>query len=168
MVGEIELLLTELTGAGVRYVVVGGVAVVLHGYLRTTADLDLIIGMDQLKIEAALYTFDRLGFHPRAPVPLHAFADATERKRWIDEQNLQAFSPWNSSMPGFEVDIFVESPLPFEDLYDHATRARIGDKTVPVAGIDDLITMKRAAGRSRDLEDIEALLRLKEKNETHG
>ncbi len=167
MFGEIESLLSELSNAGVRYVVVGGVAVVLHGYLRATADLDLIIGMDQLNIEAALATFDRLGFRPRAPVPLHAFADGSERRRWITEKNLQVFSLWNSSMPGFEVDIFVESPLPFEELYDRATRARLGVVDVPFAAIDDLVVMKRAAGRPRDVEDIEALLRLKEKNDEH-
>jgi predicted nucleotidyltransferase len=165
MTGEIELLLTELTNAGVRYVVVGGVAVVLHGYLRATADLDLVIGLDQPNIEAALDTFKRLGFHPRAPVPLERFADADERRRWIEEKNLQVFSLWNSKMPGFEIDIFVESPMPFEDLYGHAIRANIGAGQVPIASVDDLIEMKRMAGRPRDMEDIESLLRLKAKND---
>jgi predicted nucleotidyltransferase len=165
MAGEIELLLTELTQAGVRYVLVGGVAVVLHGYLRATADLDLVIGMDQPNIEAALNTFNRLGFHPRAPVPLFAFADGDKRKRWTDEKNLQVFSLWHPNKPGFEIDIFVEPPLPFEDLYDRAISAKIGSTEVTIAAIDDLIAMKRTSGRPRDVEDIEALLHLKEKNE---
>jgi len=165
MVGEIELLLTELTGAGVRYVVVGGVAVVLHGYLRATADLDLVLAMDALNIEAALRTFERLGFRPRAPVPLRAFADVNERRRWIDEKNLQVFSLWHSTTPGFESDIFVEAPMPFEELYRRASRAKIGNAEVPIAAIDDLIAMKRAAGRPLDLEDIDVLLRLKETHE---
>jgi predicted nucleotidyltransferase len=163
MVGEIELLLTELTEAGVRYVVVGGVAVVLHGYLRATADLDLIIGLDPPNIEAALRTLDRLGFHPRAPVSLRAFADPIERRRWIEDKNLQVFSLWHSKIPGFEIDIFVESPTPFEELYERAMHAKIGSADVPVAAIDDLIAMKRAAGRPRDVDDIDALLRLKDR-----
>jgi predicted nucleotidyltransferase len=165
MVGEIEALLTALSNANVRYVVVGGVAVVLHGYLRATADLDLVIGMDQQNIDAALRTLDRLRFHPRAPVSLRAFADPNERRRWIDEKNLQVFSLWHSQKPGFEIDIFVEPPLPFEDLYEHAVRAKIGSTDVAIAAIDDLIAMKRAAGRPRDVEDIDALQRLKGKNE---
>jgi hypothetical protein len=165
MVTDIELLLMALTDAGVRYVVVGGVAVVLHGYLRATADLDLVLGMDRLNVEAALSTFDRLGFHPRAPVSLHAFADEAERRRWIDEKNLQVFSLWHSKMPGFEIDLFVEPPLPFDDLYSRAMAVDLGKTTVSVASIDDLIAMKRAAGRPRDMEDIEALLRLKETND---
>jgi len=165
MVGEIEHLLTELSRASVRYLVVGGVAVVLHGYLRATADLDLVVGLDSPNIEAALDVLDRLGFKPRAPVSLRAFGDAEERRRWIEEKNLRVFSLWHTNMPGFEVDIFVESPMPFEELYDRATSARIGEWDVRVASIDDLIAMKRAVGRPRDQEDIEALVQLKEKRE---
>lgn len=137
----------------------------LHGYLRATADLDLVLAMDALNIEVALRTFERLDFRPRAPVPLRAFADASERKRWIDDKNLQIFSLWRSTTPGFEIDIFVEAPMPFEDLYGRAGRAKIGNAEVPIAAIDDLIAMKRAAGRPIDLEDIDVLLRLKEKHE---
>jgi hypothetical protein len=43
MIGEIEAVLDALNRAQARYLVVGGVAVVLHGYLRTTADLDLVL-----------------------------------------------------------------------------------------------------------------------------
>lgn len=142
--------------------VVGGVAVVLHGYLRATADLDLVLAMDEENLRNALRTFG--GIQSRAPVPLMAFAEASERRRWIDEKNLQVFSLWHSKMPGFEVDLFVEPPLPFDDLYSHAVHVGLGKITVSVAAIDDLITMKRAAGRPRDVEDIEALLHLKDAN----
>jgi predicted nucleotidyltransferase len=165
MVSEIEFLLSALTDAGVRYVIVGGVAVVLHGYLRATADLDLILSMEESNLAAALRTLEDLGFHPRAPVPLAAFANASERKRWIEEKNLQVFSLWHSKMPGFEVDLFVETPLPFDDLYSRAIRVELGKTSVAVAAIDDLIAMKRAAGRPRDVEDIEALLHLKDAND---
>jgi hypothetical protein len=165
MVGEIELLLTELSNAEVRYVLVGGVAVVLHGYLRATADLDLVLDLEERNIEAALAVFERLGFRPRAPVSLRAFADETERHRWIAEKNLQVFSLWHPDKPGFELDIFAEPPLPFEDLFRDAIRAKIGGIEVSVAAIHHLIAMKRLAGRPRDVEDIDALLRLKEKNE---
>jgi predicted nucleotidyltransferase len=161
---DIEFLLKSLTDAGVRYVVVGGVAVVLHGYLRATADLDLVLAMDEQNLQNALRTFGGIGFQSRAPVPLAAFAEASERRRWIDEKNLQVFSLWHSKMPGFEVDLFVEPPLPFDDLYSQAVLVELGKTTVSVASIDDLIVMKRAAGRPRDVEDIEALLHLKDAN----
>jgi hypothetical protein len=69
----------------------GGVAVVLHGYLRATANLDLVVGMDQPNIETALLTFDRLGFHPRAPVTLQSFADADERSDGSMRRTLKSF-----------------------------------------------------------------------------
>ncbi len=47
MIGEIEQVLGALNCAQVRYLVVGGVAVVLHGYLRTTADLDLVLHLER-------------------------------------------------------------------------------------------------------------------------
>ena len=46
MTGAIERVLAALNAAEVRYLVVGGVAVVLHGYLRTTADLDLVVELE--------------------------------------------------------------------------------------------------------------------------
>jgi hypothetical protein len=162
MVGEVGLLVSALSRAGVRYLVVGGVAVVLHGYLRATADLDLIIDFDQKNVAIAMETLDGLGFRPRAPVPLRAFADPGQRDRWAAEKNMQVFSLWHPNIAGFEVDLFVESPIPFDDAFARAVLALIGDSIVPVASIDDLIAMKRAAGRPRDHEDIEALTQLKD------
>ncbi|MEK6374598.1 MAG: hypothetical protein AABO58_18075 [Acidobacteriota bacterium] len=57
MIGEIEELLTALNAGGVRYLVVGGVAVVLHGYARATFDLDLVIELDTQNLERALRIF---------------------------------------------------------------------------------------------------------------
>jgi hypothetical protein len=56
MVGEIEGILDALNQARVRYLIVGGVADVLHGYLRTTADLDLIIQLDRDNVLRAIRT----------------------------------------------------------------------------------------------------------------
>jgi predicted nucleotidyltransferase len=162
--GEIEWLLMQLAEAGVRYLVVGGVAVVLQGYLRTTADLDLVVDLEPRNLAVAVAVLERLGFHPRPPVALRAFADADERTRWIDEENLQVFSLWHPEMPGFEVDLFVKMPFVFDEAFARASVARLGNSDVTVASIDDLIAMKQEAGRPRDLEDIHALLALKKWN----
>ena len=161
MTGEIERLLTELSDAGIRYLVVGGVAVVLHGYVRATADLDLVIDLEPENIRRALQLLKDRGFHPRPPVPLEAFADGAERKRWIEERDLKVFSLWHPRLPGLEVDIFVEEPFPFDEAYRRATRVQVGSSPVTVAAIDDLIAMKRSAGRAQDAADIEVLLELK-------
>jgi len=165
MIGPIERLLGELSTADVRYLVVGGVAVVLHGYLRTTADLDLVLDLRADNVRKAVRLFEHRGFRPRPPVPLSAFAEEETRRQWVVEKNLQVFSLWHPSISGLEVDLFVEEPFPFDEAWARAAFVQVGKILVPVVSIDDLIDMKRAAGRVRDAEDIDALLRLKERNE---
>ena len=165
MIGEIERLLTQLTEAGVRYLVVGGVAVVLHGYLRATADLDLIVDLEPRNLAITVTVLERLGFRPRPPVALRDFADPEERARWVVEKNLQVLSLWHPEMPGFELDLFVKLPFVFDEAYARASIARLGTSDVTVASIDDLVAMKRDAGRPRDQEDIDALLALKKAND---
>jgi hypothetical protein len=161
VVGDIERLLTELSETGIRYLVVGGVAVVLHGYVRSTVDLDIVIDFEPRNLDRAVRFFEERGFTPRPPVPLRSFRDATERQRWIDEKNLQVLSLWHPDMPFLTVDIFVKEPFPFEEAYQRAMRAPLGESIVTVAAIDDLIAMKRVAGRPQDVIDVEALLELK-------
>jgi hypothetical protein len=165
MTGEIERLLTQLSAAGVRFLVVGGVAVVLHGYLRTTADLDLVVDLEPRNLAITIAALESLGFRPRPPVALRDFADIEQRTRWVAEKNLQVLSLWHPEMPGFELDLFVTLPFVFDEAYARASVARLGTSDVPVASIDDLVAMKRAAGRPQDQEDIEALLALKKAND---
>src|SRR5207244_7455147 len=113
--GEIEELLKDLNEGEVRYLVVGGVAVVLHGYARATFDLDLVIDLQTSNLERALRIFGDRGFRPRPPVPLESFADAAERHRWFDEKNLLVFSLWHPRKHAFEIDLFVKEPFRSEE-----------------------------------------------------
>ncbi len=157
MAGRVEWVLAALEQADVRYLVVGGVAVVLHGYLRTTLDLDLVLQLDRENLQRALNAFSDLGFQPQAPVPLGAFADPLIREAWVREKNMTVFSLWHPEQPGFAVDLFVEEPFDFEDVYRRAIRVPLPGTEAAVVSRSDLIAMKRAAGRPRDLEDISAL-----------
>jgi predicted nucleotidyltransferase len=150
-----------LGDAGVRYLVVGGVAVVLHGHLRVTADVDLVVQLEPANVLAATKAFAALGFRPRAPVPLEQFADARTRDSWVAEKGLTVFSLWSASMPGTEIDLFVKEPFDFDEAHARALQADVAGVRIPVAAIDDLVTLKRAAGRPQDQEDIRALLALK-------
>jgi predicted nucleotidyltransferase len=156
-VSAIEPVLRALRAAGVRFVVVGGVAVVLQGHARMTADLDLVLDLAPSQALAAMEALVALGLRPRAPVEAAAFADPEQRRGWIEEKGMRVFSLWDPSDPLREIDIFVEPPMPFEDLWRRADELELAGGTVRVACIDDLITMKAAAGRQEDLHDIEAL-----------
>ena len=157
MVGDIERVLGALNSAQVRYLVAGGVAVVLHGYLRTTADLDLVVQLEPENALRALRALGTIGYVPRAPVPAEQFADAGTRERWIRDKNLEVFSFWSNEHPGLEVDLFVREPFDFDEVYENAREFQLETTTVRVVPRRLLIEMKRLAGRPRDLEDIEAL-----------
>ena len=160
MISDVERVLGALNASNVRYLVVGGVAVVLHGYLRTTADLDLVIQLGPENVAKGLEALERLGYRPRAPVPMRGFADEAQRARWVREKGMVGFSLWSSDHPGFEVDLFAEEPFDFESVYSRSLEVRLDREFVRVIGLDDLLSMKRSVGRHRDQEDVEALERL--------
>lgn len=155
--GDLHRIFGALARAQVRYLVVGGVAVVLHGYPRFTADLDLVVELDPANALAAVRALAGLDFRPRAPVSADAFADPDARRIWIEEKGLTMFSMWSPQYPATEVDLFVEEPLPFVDAYRRAVRVDLGRAQITVAAIEDLLRLKRAASRPRDLEDIDEL-----------
>ena len=155
-------MLAALANARVRFVVVGGVAVVLHGHPRLTADLDLVIDLEVEPARRAMDVLAGLGLVPRLPVAASAFADPSTRNRWVTERNLMVFT---MTEPGgmLEVDLFARSPLPFEALWSRAVTVLVGETEVRIAALDDLIAMKREAGRPQDLADITALEALRDR-----
>ena len=157
MVGDIERVLEALNAADVRYLVVGGVAVVLHGHLRTTADLDLIVQLERDNVLRAMRALTDLGYRPRAPVPAEAFADEEVRESWVRDKGLTVFSLWSSRAPTLEVDLFVKEPLPFGEVYARALKVPLENTFAWVVSLADLIALKSQARRAQDLEDIEAL-----------
>jgi hypothetical protein len=160
--GRVERVLAALEREGVRYLVVGGVAVVLHGHLRTTLDLDLVLQLEPDNLERALKAFAGMGFQPQIPVTLGSFADPRNRESWLREKNMTVFSLWHADHPGFAVDLFVKEPFDFDAVYRRALRVPLPGAQATVVSRDDLVQMKRAAGRAADLEDVAALLGLSE------
>jgi hypothetical protein len=154
---DLEQVFAALEGSGARYLVVGGVAVVLHGHLRFTADLDLAVALDTANVDAALSAFEGLGFRPRAPFPLRAFADPEQRADWERNKGLTVFSLWSAEFPGTEIDLFVADPLPFGPAWARRLRVDLGGVTVSVVSLVDLIEMKSRAGRPQDLDDVRQL-----------
>lgn len=145
----------------VRYVVVGGLALNLHGVERATMDVDLAIALDAKNLSAAIDVLAELDLMPIAPVALDDARDPATLRRWRSDKHMLAFGVRPSTGVGPTVDILTELPLAFDTLALSAVVKRIAAIDVPVASVEDLIAMKRAAGRAIDLADIEALEALK-------
>ncbi len=136
----------------------GGVAVVLHGHPRFTADLDLVVELTASNASAAIAALQTLGYRPRAPVRAEDFAVEDIRASWRKDKGLTVFSLWSSSYPGTEVDLFVEEPFDFGEAWSRRLDALLEDATtVHVVGIDDLRALKASVGRPKDVDDIAQL-----------
>lgn len=155
-----EPIFAALSGVHARYVIVGGLATVLHGFARLTADVDLVVDLAPPEAIKVIDALVGLGFRPRAPVDPRGFADPAVRARWIEDKGMQVFTMIDPANPMRSVDLFVESPIPFDELWARADVFGLATTRVRVAAIPDLIRMKRLAGRPQDAIDIEALERI--------
>lgn len=151
---QIESLFEALTQRDVRYVVVGGVAVVLHGHPRLTADVDLAIDLDPQPLAHAMQVLGELGFEPQLPISIEQFIDPAIRAEWISQRNITVFSLRSRSQSLLTADVFAENPIPFADLWRDAVQVALNATTVRIASIAHLIEMKSLGGRPKDLEDI--------------
>lgn len=157
MAFNVRQIFSALNAAQVDYVVVGGLAVVLHGYLRATADLDLVIGLSADNAGRGMRALASIGLQPRLPVAIEEFADEEKRLDWRDNRNMLVFQLWDPANPLRSVDVFVDEPIGFADLMADAVVKNMDGLKVRIASIPHLIEMKRRSGRPRDLDDIDKL-----------
>ncbi|MBI5673769.1 MAG: hypothetical protein HZC50_11145 [Nitrospirae bacterium] len=73
-----------------RYVVVGGVATLLHGYARLTADVDLAVDLAPQEALKMIRALAGKGFRPQAPVSAEMFADPVVREEWLQEKHSES------------------------------------------------------------------------------
>jgi len=155
---DVARLLRALVDGRVDFVVIGGVAAVLHGSARNTFDLDICFAGDPDNLEALGSTLVGLRAKLRGVREPVAFVpDAASLKR-VDVLTL--------TTDAGDLDVLrVPSGAPrYDVLRSHADRYDVGGFEVRVASVEDLIAMKSAAGRPKDLSDIEeleAILRLR-------
>ena len=160
---SLELIVSSLNRHKVQYLVAGGLAVVAHGYVRFTADIDMILAMDGPNLKKAVAALTGLDYKPRAPVDFEQFTDSIQRRTWIEEKRLTVFSLFSPSHPATEIDLFIDPPLIFADAYARAAIMEIAPGIeATFCSFEDLIGLKSLAARPRDLEDIAQLKAIKE------
>lgn len=149
-----------LQEAKVRYLVVGGVAVNLHGIGRLTVDVDLMIALDVPNLERFVGVARRFPLKPVVPVELEDFANAAKVSEWIDKKGMLAFALRSSDPATPTVDILVKPVVPFEDAWARRVQRSVEGIAIPIAAIEDIIRLKTGTGRQKDEADIKALRQL--------
>lgn len=161
-VADILGLVGGLNEAAVRYLVVGGLAVIAHGYIRATLDIDLVLDLEPANLRRAVAVLEDLEYRPRVPVALVDFIDADTRRRWRDEKNMLAFTVIKGGgVTQSEVDLFLDEPFDFAEAYAEAhVQAHTSGLRIPFVDLQRLRAMKRRAGRPKDLLDLDELARI--------
>jgi len=131
---------------GVKYILVGGYSVILHGYARTTGDMDIWVertSENYLKIATAFSKFGMLVF------------EMTE-DALLNNRNIDVFT---FGRPPSSIDIMVQvKGLTFDDCYPKAVYFEEDGLTIRTIFINDLIEAKKASGRAKDINDLENLV----------
>ncbi|MBI5626894.1 MAG: nucleotidyl transferase AbiEii/AbiGii toxin family protein [Nitrosomonadales bacterium] len=153
-------LLKMLTEAKVEFVLVGGLAVALHGYQRVTMDVDVVLAMDEGNLRRFLSMAKASGLRPTIPVEIESLAKPELIEQWYREKGMLAFSLRGAEAMATVIDVLVKPVIAFADLRREATMVEVGTISIPVASIEHLITMKTGTGRSKDLIDIEELQKI--------
>ena len=142
---DTESLLKSLKEHRVKFVIIGATAFPVHGYSRATLDIDIFIKPETSNAEKTLSALKNFGYDVQ-----DIAVDELLTKKILIRQYL------------VETDIhpYVKG-VSFEEVWKNKVKAKFGDTFAWFASLNDLIKMKRAAGRPKDREDLKYLLKLK-------
>ena len=160
-----ENVFSALQQNSIRYAVAGGVALVLHGVVRFTADLDLIVDLEPDNLKRFIHAMDELGCVPRNPVKAEELLDPAARIRWKREKGMEVFSFVDPGQPMTLIDVFIEEKIPFGEVMKELVRVSAKGIAIPVVSLAHLKRLKKAAGRPQDVADIEAIESLEQAEE---
>ena len=147
-----------LVEADVSFIVAGGLAVSVHGLLRMTLDIDLVVKLEPANIARTFEALASMGYRPAVPVSAAEFGDATVRETWVRKTNMRVLRFHSDEHWETPVDVFVSEPFPFDEEYDRAVvRELAGVGGIRVVSLRTLMRMKEAAGRPLDMADLESL-----------
>ena len=147
-----------LNEADVPFLVVGGIAVIHHGYGRLTQDVDIVIRLEPSIIHRAFEALGRIDYRPKLPVTADQFADTNLRETRKHDKGMRVLTFWSDRHRETPLDVFVEEPFDFSREYASAdTQELLPGLKVRIVNLSTLLAMKRIAGRSQDMADIDEL-----------
>jgi predicted nucleotidyltransferase len=152
---DIRGLLAELVEGSVEFLIIGGVAVGFHGYVRATKDVDVVPAPDPENLAKLARTLRGLG----AEIEGAQEFDSEELPDPLDPEALALGGNWvlHTRLGRFDVMQWIGDDALWERLSPKAIETEIDGLTIKVVGYDDLIALKELAGRPEDLMDIQRL-----------
>lgn len=156
---DIPAILETLLKHEVRFVVIGGVAVAHHGYVRTTKDVDVVPEPSDENLQRLWESLSELEAEPLALRDLRP----NELPTPFTLQSLLNLGNWDLATTYGRIDILqhitgkLEEPDDYTDLAKRADATQFDFGTVLFASYEDLLDFKNLAGRDQDLTDIRAL-----------
>jgi hypothetical protein len=152
-----EEIFRKLYEKKIRYLLVGGVAVSLHGAVRLTADVDIMLSMTEENLKNFFSVMNELGYKPKVPVNPLDFASPENRKAWMNEKGMKVFAFYHPDKPLELVDVFIDNPINFDEMDKEKVLKKLRGMEIPIPSIKHLIQLKKLAGREQDLLDIKKL-----------
>lgn len=146
---DTESLLRSLNARKARYVVIGATAFPVHGYARATLDIDIFIDASPENARRTLAALKDVGYD----VTDVTVEDLRTKKLLIRQYVLET-----------DIHPFVAG-VSFEEVWSNRVKDSVGQTPASFASLDDLIQMKQAAGRPKDLEDLRVLMKLKQRRQ---
>jgi predicted nucleotidyltransferase len=137
--------LKSLKEHGVKFVIIGATAFPVHGYSRATLDIDIFMKPETSNAEKTLSALKNFGYD----VQDIAVEELLTKKILIRQYLVET-----------DIHPYVKG-VSFEEVWKNKVKAKFGDTFAWFASLNDLIKMKRAAGRPKDREDLKYLLKLK-------
>ena len=131
-----------------KYAIVGGYALALHGLVRATVDVDLVLRLKQSDFELAEKILAELGLRSR--LPIRAQDVIKMRSEYIENRNLIAWSFVDYQDPSRQVDILITEELTNLEV----ERVSVGGRKISVASLKEILRMKKSSARPQDLVDI--------------
>ena len=145
---ETEGLIKSLKEHRVRFVIIGATAFPVHGYARATLDFDIFIEPEENNARRTWNALQGFGYD----VTDITIEDLLTKKLLIRQYTLEA-----------DIHPFVKG-VTFKQVWKNKVKAKFGETYAWFSSLNDLIKMKRAAGRPKDLEDLKYLNKLKKKH----
>ncbi len=152
---DIEGILEELTRGGVDFLVIGGVAVGFHGYIRATKDVDIVPAPKPDNLKRLASVLERLN----AELDGAEDFENDELPDPLDPDTLALGGNWvlQTRLGRFDVLQWIGDEALWDTLSPNAQQAEIEGLRVKVVSYEDLVALKEQAGRGSDLEDLKRL-----------